>query len=52
MSWSIDKAKLDRVRTLMKDQDISALVVPRAGQRSVPHQLLVHEGIRCGRVSA
>ena len=26
MSWSIDKAKLDRVRTLMKDQDISALV--------------------------
>ena len=22
MSWSIDKAKLDRVRTLMKDQDI------------------------------
>jgi len=27
MGWAIDKAKLDRVRKLMKDQDLSALVV-------------------------
>src|SRR5579872_265924 len=27
MSWPIDEAKLDRVRALMKDQDVSALVV-------------------------
>jgi Xaa-Pro aminopeptidase len=27
MGWSIDDAKLQRVRTLMKDQDLSALVV-------------------------
>ncbi len=26
MSWPLDKAKLDRVRALMKEQDISALV--------------------------
>ena len=27
MTWEIDKAKLDRVRGLMKDQDLTALVV-------------------------
>jgi Xaa-Pro aminopeptidase len=27
MAWPIDRAKLDRVRVLMKDQDVSALVV-------------------------
>ena len=27
MAWPIDKPKLDRVRALMKDQDLSALVV-------------------------
>ena len=27
MSWPIDKSKLDRVRSLMKDQELSALVV-------------------------
>jgi Xaa-Pro aminopeptidase len=27
MSWPIDKSKLNRVRTLMKDQDITAMVV-------------------------
>jgi Xaa-Pro aminopeptidase len=27
MAWPIDKTKLDRVRSLMKDQDITALVV-------------------------
>src|SRR5260370_25413278 len=26
MSWSVDNAKLDRVRTLMKDQGVTALV--------------------------
>src|SRR5947208_14807551 len=27
MAWPLDEAKLNRVRTLMKDQDLSALVV-------------------------
>ena len=27
MSWPVDHVKLDRVRALMKDQDVSALVV-------------------------
>ena len=27
MAWSVDNTKLDRVRALMKDQDVSALVV-------------------------
>jgi len=27
MAWPIDQAKLDRVRALMKDQDVTALVV-------------------------
>ncbi len=27
MAWPFDEAKLNRVRTLMKDQDLSALVV-------------------------
>jgi Xaa-Pro aminopeptidase len=27
MSWPVDEAKLNRVRSLMKDQDLSALVV-------------------------
>ena len=27
MSWPVDEAKLNRVRTLMKDQDVTALVV-------------------------
>jgi hypothetical protein len=26
MAWPLDKAKLDRVRALMKDQDATALV--------------------------
>ena len=25
MAWPVDETKLDRVRTLMKDQDLSAL---------------------------
>jgi Xaa-Pro aminopeptidase len=28
MAWPVDHGKLDRVRALMKDQDVSALVVP------------------------
>ena len=27
MAWPVDHVKLDRVRALMKDQDVSALVV-------------------------
>ena len=27
MSWPVDQTKLDRVRGLMKDQDLSAMVV-------------------------
>ena len=27
MAWPVDNAKLERVRALMKDQDLSALVV-------------------------
>jgi len=50
MPWPIDQKKLDRVLALMKDQDVTALVV-RARQHPLSHQLLVHEGIRRGGVS-
>ncbi len=46
MAWPLDEAKLNRVRALMKDQDLSALVVRAPDNvRAVSHQLLVHEGL-------
>ena len=43
MAWAKDESKLNRVRGLMKDQEVSA-VVARPDNVPVSHQLLVHEG--------
>ena len=44
--WPRDEAKLERVRGLMAEHDLDALVVRAPDNAALPHELPVHEGLR------